>query len=55
MDLVANSVKDPDNIPKEDYDHYIGPFLGRKNLLEIRKTLNNNKKQQENKNGRKRN
>ena len=39
MDLVANSVKDPDNIPKEDYDRYIGPFIGRKHLLEIRKSL----------------
>ena len=41
MDLVENSVKDPDNIPKEDYDRYIGPFLGRKHLLEIRKSLKN--------------
>jgi len=41
MDLVAKSVKDPDNIPKDDYDRYIGPFLGRKHLLEIRKSLKN--------------
>ncbi|MFX0203125.1 MAG: DUF3795 domain-containing protein [Candidatus Hodarchaeota archaeon] len=41
MDLVAKSVKDADNIPKEDYDRYIAPFLGRKHLLEIRKSLKN--------------
>ena len=39
MDLVAKSVKDPDNIAKEDYERYIAPFLGRKHLLEIRKSL----------------
>jgi hypothetical protein len=41
MDFVANSVKDPEKIPKEDYDRYIWPFLGRKHLLEIRKSLKN--------------
>ena len=41
MDLVAQSIKDPDNIPKEDYDRYIGPFLGRKPLTKIRESLNN--------------
>ena len=41
MDLVAKSVKDPDNIPREDYERYIAPFLGRKHLLEVRKSLKN--------------
>jgi hypothetical protein len=38
MDFVAQSVKDPDNIPKEDYERYIKPFLGRENLEKIRKS-----------------
>ena len=43
MDLVANSIKEPDNVPKKDYDRYIGPFLGRKHLLEIRKSIKKQK------------
>jgi uncharacterized protein YfkK (UPF0435 family) len=38
MDFVTQSVKDPDNIDKDDYERYIKPFLGRENLEKIRKS-----------------
>ena len=39
MDFVANAVKNPENIPQDDYDDFIKPFLGREHLEQIRKSL----------------
>jgi hypothetical protein len=41
MDFVEHKVKNPESIPKEDYNRFIEPFFGRKHLLEIRKSLKN--------------
>jgi len=41
INFVQENVKDPENIPKEDYDLFIKPFLGEENLLKIRKSLEN--------------
>jgi hypothetical protein len=39
MNFVEEKVKDISNIPEEDNNLYIKPFLGKKRLLEIRESL----------------
>ena len=41
MNFVQENIKDPENIPKEDYDSFIKPFLGEENLLKIKELLEN--------------
>lgn len=42
MDFVEQNVKvDMSNIPKEDYNLFIKPFLGEENLLKIKESLEN--------------
>ena len=39
MNFVEENIKDLSNIPEEDYDSFIKPFLGKECLLKIRESL----------------
>lgn len=39
MNFIEEKVKDSSNIPEEDYNSFIKPFLGKEYLLKIRESL----------------